>query len=191
MAIFITIFLSVVAAIISTLSFFYAKNNQADGNGAIDEIMRLKQQINDMHDKIAKLSHAYNKLSEQYKKLQEVSVNNDMQMLLNTAIKEYNEVAENAPSGEDGSGRHEKERKNAAEKVLKACNEVCERFIAEDLSRNTFASVYKNQLQDILNSDDLKDIYESAKSKYPYIERVLFDDNIASEVVLDNSHPAN
>ena len=47
---------------------------------------------------------------------------------------------------------------------------------------NTFASVYKSQLQDILNSDDLKEIYTSVKGKYPYIERVLLapsDDLVA------------
>ena len=95
-----------------------------------------------------------------------------MQVLLNTAIKDYNEIASVTPE-EGNIGKHERARKQAAEKVLQACNEVCQRFIAEDLSHNTFASVYKSQLQDILNSDDLKEIYTSVKGKYPYIERVL------------------
>lgn len=75
--------------------------------------------------------------------------------------------------------------------MLQACNEVCQRFIAEDLSHNTFASVYKSQLQDILNSDDLKEIYSNLKGKYPYIERVLLapiDENLISNF---NQYSAN
>lgn len=172
MATFISIFLSFVAALMSVFAFYTVKkSNEADSNH-LDEIMRLKQQINETNDRLTLLKHDHNILQEQFKKLQEISINNDMQVLLNSAIKDYNDIANEVP--EEGSiGKHEKARKQAAEKVLNACNEVCQRFVAEDLSHNTFISTYKSQLQDILNSDDLKEIYINLKNKYPYIERVL------------------
>lgn len=172
MATFISIFLAFVAACISVFAMFSVKKSSETGDNHLDEIMRLKQQVNETNDRLSQLKHEHNTLLEQFKRLQEVSINNDMQVLLNTAIKDYNEIASVTPE-EGNIGKHERARKQAAEKVLQACNEVCQRFIAEDLSHNTFASVYKSQLQDILNSDDLKEIYTSVKSKYPYIERVL------------------
>lgn len=182
MATFISIFLSFVAALVSTFAIFSVKKSSETGDNHLDEIMRLKQQINETNDRLAQLKHDHNMLQDQFKKLQEISINNDMQVLLNTAIKDYNDIASVTP--EEGSiGKHERARKQAAEKVLQACNEVCQRFIAEDLSHNTFASVYKAQLQDILNSDDLKEIYSNLKSKYPYIERVLLapiDDSLTT-----------
>lgn len=172
MATFISIFLAFVASLISAFAFYSVKKSGEKDDNNLDEIIRLKQQINETNDRFNHLKHEHNMLVEQFKKLQEISINNDMQVLLNTAIKNYNDVANVIP--EEGSiGKHEKARKQAAEKVLQACNEVCQRFIAEDLSHNTFANVYKSQLQDILNSDDLKAIYTSLKGKYPYIERVL------------------
>ena len=180
MATFISIFLAFVAALVSAFALYTVKKSSETGDNHLDEIMRLKQQINETNDRLAQLKHDHSMLQEQFKKLQEISINNDMQVLLNTAIKDYNDIASVTP--EEGSiGKHERARKQAAEKVLQACNEVCQRFIAEDLSHNTFASVYKSQLQDILNSDDLKEIYSTLKSKYPYIERVLLtpiDENI-------------
>ena len=172
MATFISIFLALVAACVSVFALFSVKKSSETGDNHLDEIMRLKQQVNETNDRLAQLKHEHNTLLEQFKRLQEVSINNDMQVLLNTAIKDYNEIASVTPE-EGNIGKHERARKQAAEKVLQACNEVCQRFIAEDLSHNTFASVYKSQLQDILNSDDLKEIYTSVKGKYPYIERVL------------------
>ena len=173
MATFISIFLAFVAALVSAFALYTVKKSSETGDNHLDEIMRLKQQINETNDRLVQLKHDHSILQEQFKKLQEISINNDMQVLLNTAIKDYNDIA--------SIGKHERARKQAAEKVLQACNEVCQRFIAEDLSHNTFASVYKSQLQDILNSDDLKEIYSNLKSKYPYIERVLLapiDENI-------------
>ena len=180
MATFISIFLALVAACISVFALFSVKKSSETGDNHLDEIMRLKQHLNETNDRLAQLKHEHNTLLEQFKRLQEVSINNDMQVLLNSAIKDYNEIASVTPE-EGNIGKHERARKQAAEKVLQACNEVCQRFIAEDLSHNTFASVYKSQLQDILNSDDLKEIYSTLKSKYPYIERVLLtpiDENI-------------
>ena len=172
MATFVSIFLALVASLVSVFALFSVKKSHENGNGNLDEIMRLKQQVNETNDRLTQLKHDHNMLLDQFKKLQELSINNDMQVLLNTAINDYNSIANVKPE-EGNIGKHEKERKKAAEKVLQACNEVCQRFIAEDLSHNTFASVYKSQLQDILNSDDLKEIYTSVKGKYPYIERVL------------------
>jgi|GEM_PF-2846430 len=180
MATFISIFLAFVAALVSAFALYTVKKSSETGDNHLDEIMRLKQQINETNDRLAQLKHDHSMLQEQFKKLQEISINNDMQVLLNTAIKDYNDIASVTPE-EGNIGKHERARKQAAEKVLQACNEVCQRFIAEDLSHNTFASVYKSQLQDILNSDDLKEIYSNLKSKYPYIERVLLapiDENI-------------
>ncbi len=183
MASFISIFLAFIACIISVFVLFSVKKSHENGNGNLDEIMRLKQQLNDTNEKLVQLKNDHNTLSEQFKKLQEVSINNDMQVLLNSAIKDYNDIANITPE-EGNIGRHVKQRIKAAEKVLQACNEVCQRFISEDLSHNTFASVYKTQLQNILNSDDLKEIYTSVKGKYPYIERVLLApaDDLAAEL---------
>lgn len=182
MATFIAIFLAFVATLMSVFAVYTVRKSSETDSNHLDEIMRLKQQVNETNDRLTHLKHDHNVLQEQFKKLQEISINNDMQVLLNTAIKDYNDIANVTPE-EGGIGKHEKARKQAAEKVLHACNEVCQRFVAEDLSHNTFASVYKSQLQDILNSDDLKEIYVNLKDKYPYIERVLLapiEENITS-----------
>lgn len=173
MAVSISMFLAAVAIIVSTYALFSAKQVDAGGNDNLDEIMRIKQHINELHDKLSNLQKEHKELSERCKRLQEVSISADMQTLLNNAMKDYTAIANTSPE-EGNRSRHEKKRKAAGEKVIKACNEVCERFITEDLSHTTFTSVYKDQLQSILNSEDLKEIYESVKSKYPYIARVLF-----------------
>ncbi len=186
MASFVSIFLAFVAAIISVFALFSVRKSHENGDGHLDEIMRLKQQVNETNDRLVQLKHDHDMLLEQFRKLQEVSINNDMQVLLNSAIKDYNAIANVKPE-EGGMGKHEKERVKAAERVLQACNEVCQRFISEDLSHNTFTSVYKSQLQDILNSDDLKQIYSSIKGRYPYIERVLLSPNDNTSELLEQS----
>ena len=125
MATFISIFLALVAACVSVFALFSVKKSSENGDNHLDEIMRLKQQVNETNDRLAQLKHEHNTLLEQFKRLQEVSINNDMQVLLNTAIKDYNEIASVTPE-EGNIGKHERARKQAAEKVLQACNEVCQ-----------------------------------------------------------------
>ena len=86
MAAFISIFLAFVAALVSAFALYTVKKSSETGDNHLDEIMRLKQQINETNNRFAQLKHDHHILREQFKKLQEVSINNDMQVLLNTIM---------------------------------------------------------------------------------------------------------
>lgn len=174
MASFISIFLAFIAVVTSLFAFYTIKQSKEDNNANLNEIMRLKQIINEMDNRITQLKHDFNALEERYKSLQENNLNSSMQDILNKAINEYNKIAE-ISAGKGSSAEYESSRKMAAENVLQACNTVCQHFLNKDLSRGTFNEYYKNQLQSVLNSDDLKDIYENSKNNYPFIERAIIN----------------
>lgn len=174
MASFISIFLALMAVITSIFAYYSVKQAKEDNTNNLDEIMRLRQIINEMDNRITQLKHDFNAMEEKYKRLKESSLNSSMQDILNKAILDYNHTAE-ISANNSYSGEYEKNRKSAAENVLQACNTVCQHFLNRDLSRGTFNEFYKNQLQNVLNSDDLKDIYESSKSNYPFIERAIIN----------------
>lgn len=174
MASFISIFLALIAVVTSLFAFYTIKQSKEENNNNLDEIMRLKQIINEMDNRITQLKHDFNAMEDKYKRLKENSLNSSMQEILNKAILDYNHTAE-ISANNSNSGEYERNRKSAAENVLQACNTVCQHFLNKDLSRGTFNEVYKNQLQNVLNSDDLKDIYERSKSNYPFIERAIIN----------------
>ena len=68
MATFISIFLAFVAALVSAFALYTVKKSSETGDNHLDEIMRLKQQINETNDRLAQLKHDHNILQEQFKK---------------------------------------------------------------------------------------------------------------------------
>lgn len=170
----IAITLAIGGIILGGLAFGSTSRIKMEERASMNEVVRLKKELTNMYEKVEALRKEQKELAGTLQRLQEASINGDMQELLNVALKNYKDLAMARPEA-GNIGSHEKAKKLAGEKVIKICNEVCEHFISEDLSKETFDNIYKPQLTNIMQNSGIKAIYETLRDRYPYIEKVPFD----------------
>ena len=183
MASSISIFIAICAIILSGIAYFYLNKGKNGNAENYDELMNIKKQLNEMNEKYALLSNDFNKLRSSIVRMNESSVSSDLQTQLNNAITEYNKISE-------AQEINERARKLAAEKVLAACNEVCQKYVDGELTKDTFNDVYRGKLNHIIDSDDLKSIFSKHKSRYQFIDQVLMSKSnriIKSDDLMDET----
>lgn len=162
----ISILIAVLAIILSGVAYFYLSKGKIGAAENYDELMNIKKELNEMNEKYALLSNDFMKLKASIVRMNETSISSDLQTQLNNAINEYNQISEQQEV-------NERARKLAAEKVLAACNEVCRRYVEGELTEDTFNGVYRGKLNTIIDSDDLKSIFNRHKSRYQCIDQIL------------------